>query len=399
MRRRGVPVLAVAHGGGFELESRGGARMSRLGSGWEVPLLMLITIVLLGFGLVSVYSASAVLAQTRGLPDYYFVVRQAAGGALGLVLLVLVAQIDYRHWRRLAWPLLLVTLVALLVLVLPGTSGIAPRVNGARRWLMLGPVTVQPSEFAKLALITWTAALAVKKHDRLHSLSRGLLPFLMVWGSVALLICIQPNLSTATLALLLAALVAFAGGARIGHFIVLGVIGVPLLWTQIEAAAYRLRRIVAFLEPTEDLAGAGYQINQALIAIGSGGVLGRGFGAGQQKFGFLPEPHNDFVFAIIGEEWGFLGVAVLILLLAGFALTGYRVARQAPDTFGALLAIGMTNLIAVQALLHICVNLALVPTTGVTLPFISYGRSSLLISLIAVGVLMSVARVGEERRT
>jgi len=365
-----------------------------LGIGWEGPALLVLTMLLLSFGLVMMYSASAVMAQTMGLADHHFVVRQAAGGAVGLVGLALVSRLDYRHLRRLAWPLLATAALLLLVVVLPGTDAIAPTVKGARRWLMIGPVAVQPSEFAKLAVIIWTAMLTVRKQDQLPSLSRGLAPFLVVWSAVVGLIILQPNFSTAVIVLLLALLVVFAGGARIGHFLVLGAVGLPVLWGQVEGAAYRMRRLVAFLDPSTDPAGLSYQINQALIAVGSGGLLGRGVGRGEQKFGFLPEPHNDFIFAMIGEEWGFVGLAALVVVYASFALIGYRIAKQAPDLFGSLLAVGLTNLIVVQALLHMAVNLALVPTTGVTLPFISYGRSSLLVCLAAVGVLISVARAG-----
>src|SRR5690554_1289316 len=208
-------------------------RRSRLGYGWEAPMLLLLTIVLLSFGLVMVYSASAVNAQSLGLADYHFVVRQALGGAAGMVLLVLLAEVDYHWWGRLAWPLVGATAFALLLLVLPGTQAIAPVVNGARRWLTLGPVTVQPSEFAKLVLIAWTAKLAVKKQDLLPSLSRGLMPFLVIWGLIALLVFLEPNLSSALLIVLLAALVVFAAGARIGHFLLLGLVGLPLLWSQV----------------------------------------------------------------------------------------------------------------------------------------------------------------------
>jgi cell division protein FtsW len=384
--------VAVAWGANPEAQ-----RASRLGHGWEGPVLLLLTILLLSFGLVMVYSASAVNAQALGLADYHFVVRQALGGAAGMVLLVVLAEVDYHWWDRLAWPLLGITVLALALLVVPGTQAIAPAANGARRWLTVGPVTVQPSEFAKLVLIAWTAKLAVKKQSLLPSLSRGLLPFLLIWGLVALLVLVEPNLSSALLIVMLAALVVFAAGARIGHFLLLGLIALPLLWGQIEAMQYRLRRVVAFVDPSHDPAGASYQITQSLIALGSGGLFGRGLGRGEQKFGFLPEPHNDFIFSMIGEEWGFLGTSAVLLAFAAFGLVGYRVARQAPDLFGFLLAIGMTNLIVVQALLHIAVATALVPTTGVTLPFISYGRSSLLVCLMAVGVLLSVARAGERK--
>jgi cell division protein FtsW len=354
-------------------------------------------VALLAAGLIAVYSASAVMAVADDLRDYHYVLRQATGAAAGLVLLALMARMDYRRLRFLAWPMVVVLGMVLLVMVLPGTESIAPTANGARRWLYLGPLGLQPSEFAKLALIIWTAALAVKKQELLPSLSRGLAPFLIVWCAIAGLVLLQPSMSAAALIVLLCALVVFAAGARIGHFILLGAVGLPLLWTQIDGVAYRMRRILAFMNPELDTAGLSYQINQALIAIGSGGLLGRGLGRGQQKFGFLPEPHNDFLYAMIGEEWGFVGAVAVLLAFTLFALIGFRIARDADDLFGFLLAIGVTNLIVVQALLHLAVNLALVPTTGVTLPFMSYGRSSLLVCLAGVGILISIARRREAR--
>lgn len=370
----------------------GGATRSRLGVGWEAPALLLITVALLSFGFVSVYSASAVNAVNQGNAHYYYVLQQMIGGALGLVGLAIMALVDYRRLRMFAWPLLFVVIAMLIVVVLPGLEGIAPRINGARRWLRVGPVQIQPSEFAKLVLIIWTAALAVKKQDKLSSLSRGLLPFLTIWGLVLLLIFLQPNLSTGVFVLFFSVLVIYAAGARIGHFILLALIGVPLLWKHVDGVAYALRRIVVWLDPSHDPTGIGWQINQAMIAVGSGGLTGRGFGHGMQKFGFLPEPHNDFILAMIGEEWGFVGVMAVIAAFSAFALIGYRIARQADDLFGFLLAIGITNLIAIQALLHVAVNLAVLPTTGVTLPFVSYGRSSLLVCLAAVGILVNIAR-------
>ncbi|HEV2132471.1 MAG TPA: putative peptidoglycan glycosyltransferase FtsW [Longimicrobiaceae bacterium] len=365
-------------------------------AGWEAGALAVLTLSMLAFGLMELYSASAFMAQAAGLPAHFYAVRQLVGAVAGVALALLLSRIDYRRLRELAWPLLLMVLLLLLVVIMPGTEAIAPRVNGARRWLQLG-ISIQPSEFAKLALIIWTAALAVKKQPRLHSLRKGLLPFLVVWLAVVVPVVLQPNLSAALLLVLLSALVLFAGGARIGHFILLGLVAVPVVWSQIEGAGYRLRRIVAFLDPTADPAGISYQIRQSLIAVGSGGVGGRGFGQSQQKFGFLPEPHNDFLFSMIAEEWGLLGVLFTVTLFTAFALVGYRIGRRAPDLFGYLLAVGMTNLIVVSALLHMGVALALLPTTGITLPFMSYGRSALLVSFAAVGILLSVARAGAAR--
>lgn len=365
---------------------------SLLGTGWEAPALLLITVALLSLGFVSVYSASAVNAMNRGIAHYYFVLQQMMGAALGLIILAISAQVDYRRLRMLAWPLLFVVVAMLVLVILPGTAEISPNINGARRWLRIGPVQIQPSEFAKLVLIVWTAALAVKKQEKLNSLTRGLLPFLSVWTAVVLLIFMQPNLSTGVFVLFFSVLVIYAAGARIGHFILLGLIGLPLLWKHVDGVKYAMDRIATWLDPTHDPAGIGWQINQAMIAVGSGGIWGRGFGHGMQKFGYLPESHNDFILAMIGEEWGLIGVSAVIVAFAAFALIGYRIARQADDLFGFLLAIGLTNLIAIQALLHVAVNLAVLPTTGVTLPFVSYGRSSLLVCLAAVGILVNIAR-------
>jgi cell division protein FtsW len=370
---------------------------SRLGKGWEGGAVLLITTMLVSVGMVMVYSASAVMAQAQGLPPHYFLLRQMSGALVGFVALIVAAQLDYRRLRSLAWPILGVSVLLLLVTVMPGTEALAPRSNGARRWLLLGPVGIQPSEVAKLAILIWTAHLAVKKQDRLRSLSQGLAPFLLVWGLVAGLIMLQPDYSTATLTIFMAVLVAYVGGARPAHFIALGLVTGPFLWHRMTSAGYRMDRIRAFMDPAADVSGLGYQINQSLIALGSGGIFGRGFGQGQQKFGFLPEPHNDFILAMIGEEWGFVGVAILTVLFVAFALVGYRVARGAADLFGSLLALGVTNLIVIQAFLHMAVNLALVPPTGLTLPFISYGRSSLIVSLAAAGILMSVARISDRR--
>lgn len=380
--------------GGSRVKSGAFPLAARSAERWEPGALMLIVLLLVSFGLVELYSASTFMALSEGRPPHFYALRQAMGLAPGVLICVLLARLDYRRLQRLAWPFLGVVFLMLLLVVLPGTEAIAPRVNGARRWLQIG-VTIQPSELAKLALIIWTAALTVKKQERLHSLRKGLLPFLIVWVVVLAPVIAQPNFSAALLLALLASLVLFAGGARIGHFILLGIVAVPLLWNQVAGASYRVKRIVAFLDPSADPA-AFYQSHQSLIAIGSGGITGRGLGEGQQKFGFLPEPHNDFLFSMIGEEWGFIGVAFTVLLFAAFAVAGYRIASRAPDLFGYLLGIGMTNLIVVSALLHMGIALALLPTTGVTLPFMSYGRSGLLVSFVAVGVLLSLARHCEE---
>ena len=361
-----------------------------LGRGWEPAVLMGVTLLLFAFGLVTLYSASQVLALRAGVPDYYYVLRQAMGGALGLGAMVVVSRVPYRWWQPLAWPLLGLTWILLMILIVPGTEGIAPRINGARRWLQVG-ITIQPSDLAKMALVIWTASLAVKKQPQFRSLKKGLLPFLVIWGAVLLPIAAEPDFSTACLIGLLVAMVVFVAGGRIGHFLFVGLLLLPFLWIQL-GAGFRLQRVLAFLNPGADPDGAGYQVTQSLVAIGSGGLTGVGFGEGRQKYGFLPEPHNDFIFAMIGEEWGLMGVLFIVSLYLTLILVGFRIARRAQDLFGELLAVGFTSLIALHAVLHMSVGLGLVPTTGLALPLISYGRSNLLVTLASVGILMAVAR-------
>lgn len=355
----------------------------------DAAVLLGLTVFLVLVGLLMVYSASSFLAQSRGLPDHYYLQRQAERALVGFVVLYVCARMDYRVWRKMAWPLLAASALALLVVVAPGTHAVAPVRNGARRWLELG-VTLQPSELAKLAAVIWTAALATKKGERIRSLRWGLVPTLLVLGALMFLILVEPDLSGAALLGLVAALTLFVAGARIGHFILLAMLALPILWDQIADVSYRLARVVAFLDGRADPAGAGYQLQQSLIAIGSGGPLGVGFGESVQKFHFLPEPHKDFVFAIVAEEWGFVGALVMIAALALVGHLGLRIARRAPDRFGFLLGAGLTMLLVCTAAIHLAVTMGVLPTAGGTLPFVSYGGSNLVVSLAAAGILLNI---------
>jgi cell division protein FtsW len=365
---------------------------SGLGRGWEATAVVLLTLLLLAFGLVTLYSASSVLALRQNLPDTYFVLRQAGGAAFGLVLMTVCAFLPYRLWARWAWPLLWGSVALLVLIVLPGTEAIAPEINGARRWLKVG-ITLQPSEFAKISIIVWTAAIAVKKARSEHfkSLTMGLGPFFFIWALLLVPIALEPDLSTAVLVGLLGVIVVFSAGARVAHFVFLGLLLVPLVQKQL-AVGFRADRMAAFMDPSSDPGGAGFQVRQSLVALGSGGLTGVGFGEGRQKFGFLPEAHNDFIFAMVGEEWGLLGVVFLVVLYLAIIMVGFRIAGRAQDLFGELLALGVSNLIAVQAVLHMAVGLGLAPATGLALPLVSYGRSNLVITLVALGILVSVAR-------
>ena len=368
-----------------------------LGRGWEPAVLMGVTLVLFTFGLLTLSSATTFLAHQAGAAAPHYVLQQALGGAMGLGALVVCSRIPLSWWRAMAWPILAGTLFLLMILILPGTESIAPRINGARRWLVLPMGQFQPSDLAKMAIVIWTAALAVKKQAQFKSLRKGLLPFLLVWGAVLLLIAAEPDFSTACLVGLLAGIVVFAAGGRIGHFVFLGLILLPVVVAKL-GQGFRLGRVMAFLDPSFDISGTGYQVQQSLVAIGSGGLTGVGFGEGRQKFGFLPEPHNDFIFAMIGEEWGFLGVLLVVSLFMTLIMVGFRIAQRAPDLFSELLAIGFTSLIALQAVLHMSVGLRLVPNTGLALPLISYGRTNLVVTMASIGILIAIARAQPDRR-
>ncbi len=357
---------------------------------WETRLLTVVTATMVVFGIANTYGALSL--QTASGDGAGFALRQLVGALLGLLGLSVVSRVDYHIWRSLAWPFLLATIGVLLILLLPGTERLAPEINGARRWLDIGPVNVQPSEVARLAVIIWCAALAAKKGAQVREFKKGVLPFLVGIGTVALLILGQPNLSMAILVTLLGLIVLFSAGAKIGHFILLGLAGLLLLFEKIQSAQYRLARWTTFLNPGEATEAAGMQIHQSLVGIGSGRVLGVGFGEGQQKL-FLPYAYSDFIFSTIGEEWGFLGVLLVVVLFGLFLWLGMRIARSAPDPFGQFLAVGITAMIGITAVMHMAVSLALMPTTGLTLPFMSYGRSSLIISLVATGILINIGRM------
>jgi cell division protein FtsW len=355
---------------------------------WEGRLLVVVAAVLTVFGLANLYGAMNV--RDAG---FLTVVKQlvvAVGGGLGLLWL---SRTDYRRLRRWAWPLLGLTLLLLVILVLPrGLTGtIAPEINGARRWIRLPGMSVQPGEMAKFVVVLWAAALAAKKGVQIRQFKKGMLPFLVVIGLVAGLILMQPNLSTAILVTMLGAVVLFTAGAKLGHFLLVGAVAVLLAAQLVLASGYQRARVDAFLDRgTRD---AAMQINQSVVAIGSGGPLGLGFGQGRAKLAHVPYAQSDFLFSSIGEEWGFLGILVVVTLFGLFGWIGYRLARSAPDPFGQFLAAGLTTAVCLTALLHMAVTLKLMPTTGLTLPFMSAGGWSLLMNLLATGVLVSIGRM------
>ena len=360
---------------------------------WETRLLGVVTLGLLVVGVASTYGASSLTTVNGKAVGMTFAFRQLSGAVVGGVLLLLLSRTDYSRWRRWAWPLMLTTLALLLIPLLPFTRSIAPVLNGARRWVNIGPINFQPSELARLAVVIWCAMLAAKKGEQVREFKKGVLPFIVVLGTVSLLILLEPNLSMATLVALLGGLVLFTAGAKLGHFVLLGVVGVLAVFHQIKDAQYRLARLLTFLNPGEGNLQAGFQIHQSLVGIGSGRLVGVGFGQGQQKLGYLPYAYSDFLFSTIGEEWGFLGVCVVVLAFAVFCWVGFRIAKTASDPFGQYLAAGLTATVGLTAFMHMAVSLGLMPTTGLTLPFMSYGRSSQIISLAGTGILINIGRM------
>lgn len=360
----------------------------------EGRLLVLVTLALLALGLGTVYSASAMVAQQSGQSGAAFFLKQLAGVAVGMVVFAIFAKIDAEQWYRWAWPVMILSIVLLIVVILPFTESIAPRVNGSRRFLV--GASLQPSELGKIAVIVWTAMLVVKKGDALQGLTKGLLPFLLVVGVLDILVALEPDLSVAMTYTLIMGIILFAGGVRIGHVVVLAIIAVPLLWSQFQRLNYALLRMMAFLDPGSAPPHVDYQLKQSLIAVGSGGLFGVGFGQGRQQYGFLPLAYDDFIAANIGEERGFVGLAFVILMFALYAVLGFRIARTARSKFLQLVAIGITTTVVLTAYLHIGVAIGLLPTTGLTLPFISYGRSNLVLSMLMTGILVNIGSTREK---
>ena len=358
----------------------------------EARGLVFVSAVLLAFGLAVLYSASAIVAMNEGKQSAFYLTRQLTGAAAGMIVFAIAAKIDAEKLREWAWPLMWFTIVTMAAaLVLP--ESIAPKVHGSRRFLFGS--SFQPSELGKLSVVVWVSMLLLKKGDQMRRLTKGTVPFLVVIGVLDVLAALEPDLSVAMLYTLLMAILLFAGGVRIGHFVALGIIATPLLWSKIEKVQYALLRMNSFLDPGSAPAAVSYQLRQSLVAVGSGGLVGRGFGEGFQQYGFLPFPYSDFIASNIGEEWGYVGIAGVTLLFAAYALFGVRIARQARSPFLQLVAIGLTFTTVITAYLHIGVVIGLLPTTGLTLPFVSYGRSNLVLTMLFTGILVNIGSTKE----
>ncbi len=354
-------------------------------------LIVLAVVALTAIGILMVYSSSAIRAYVLSQNTFAVVGPQLVWAVLGVIAMVVTMQIDYRYWRLASIPLYGAAIALLVLVLLPG---IGVRVGGSARWLQLGPLpAVHPAEFAKFALVVYLAHWLARRGPLVRGIRHGTLPFLLIVAPIVLLVLKEPDLGTTGVIALTAFILFFVAGANLWQFFLLVPASVAGGVLVILSNAYQLERIRAFLDPWSDPTGKGLQTIQGLLALGLGGFLGSGLGASRLASGlYLPNASNDFIFAIIGEEFGLLGGLVVIGLFALLAYQGFRVALAAPDTFGGLLAAGITAWITVQALINIGVVVALLPITGITLPFISAGGSSLTISLAAVGVLLSISR-------
>ena len=353
----------------------------------DKPLILaMMTLVAIGF--VMVYSTSYIMAMKRYGNEYFFVKKHLLFITLGFLLFFIAANIEYRLYQRWVYLIFSVSLVSLLMLTF--IHGISNEVSGARRWIKLGPLTLQPSEPAKLAVIVYMAYYLAAKKDKLKKFSIGIIPPMIMSGLIIALILKEPDFGTALSLGAIVVILMFIAGVRLRHLFSMLIAAIPFVYLLVTRVDYRMKRVLTFLDPWRDSGGAGFQLVQSLIAFGAGGICGVGLGEGKQKLFYLPEAHTDFILSVIGEELGLIGVSALIILYLIILISGIRISFKAPDLFGQYLAIGITLLIVLQASVNMAVVLALLPTKGLTLPFISYGGTSLVVNMIGMGILLNI---------
>lgn len=355
--------------------------------GYDVQLLFPV-LFLVGMGVVMVYSASSALALKKFGSDYFFLKKQAVFAIMGIVVLVICRHLPYRLYRQLSYPLLLLALVFLIAVLIPqfGLSA-----GGAARWLRIGRFTFQPSELARIALVIYLAYSLEKKGDQLKDFSVGFLPHVFILIIFSSLIFKQPDFGSVVILGTLTWLMLFIGGVRIRHLVATIVALLPIGIYLVMSAEYRWKRLLGFLDPWQYPSDEGYQIIHSLMAFGTGGIWGAGIGKGYQKLFYLPEPHTDFIFSVIGEELGLIGILIIIGLYAWILMRGIQIAKSTEDAFGSLLAVGLTIAMGLQVVVNMCVALGLLPTKGLTLPFLSYGGTSLVLNMASIGILMNIS--------
>lgn len=352
-------------------------------------ILLFVLLALLVFGLVMIASAGVAYSKTRFHDPYFFFKRQLLGMGVGVLLLCMAQKIPYQFWKKIS---LLFFLCSLVLLVLVFIPGIGTKIYGANRWLQFGPFSFQPSEMLKLSLIIYLAAWIEGRGEKIKDFFDGFIPFIAIVSIIGFLLIKQPDMGTLGVTILIALSVFFVSGSKLSHIILMGSAGLAAFFVLVKMESYRMNRLLAFIHPELDPQGVGYQVNQALLAIGSGGIFGLGLGNSLQKFNYLPEPVGDSIFAIIGEELGLVGAAIMVLLFVVIAMRGLRVARHAPDMFARLVAVGMVVWVFSQAFINIASISGLIPLTGIPLPFISYGGTSVVFLMIGMGILLNISR-------
>jgi cell division protein FtsW len=347
--------------------------------------------ILVGLGLILLSSASAVVSFQKYGTSYYYIVHQFLFGFLpGFAALLLCSSTDYKKWKQWAFPLLIISIALLAAVFLPG---IGMEYGGARRWIRLGAFSFQPSEIVKLTFVLYVAAwLSGKGEKNIKDFSYGFVPFITLVGIVSFLIVLQPDVGTMGVIIASVFTMYFLGGASISHVALAGVGGIGLMMILIKAAPYRMQRLTTFLNPDQDPLGIGYHINQALLAVGSGGLWGKGFGHSRQKFAYLPEVFGDSIFAVIAEELGFIFAVFFIAFILFWILRGLRIAQRMSDDFGMLVVVGIMSWIAFQTFINIGAMLSILPLTGIPLPFVSYGGTALIVEMAAIGIVINISR-------
>ena len=363
--------------------------MMRLRKGPPDLVIFLVVILLLSIGLVMVFSASSVTSYVRYNDSFYYLKKQLLWAVIGVMAMIAAMNIDYFRTKRYVGPALIVVIFLLVAVLIPG---IGKEIKGSSRWIGIGSLSLQPSELAKLAMVFFMARSLSINQDKIKSFLKGLSPHLVLLGVVSLLIMAQPDLGTTVVLAGTTYIMLLAAGADWKQMSYLALAGVVLVAVAIYFEPYRMRRFTAFLDPWQDPRDSGFQTVQSLLALGSGGLIGMGLGRSRQKFFYLPEQHTDFIYAILGEELGFLGAVLVLILFFLLAWRGFRTAISSQDSYGSLLAVGLTSMVILQAVVNIGVVTGSLPVTGITLPLISYGGSSLTFILIGIGILLNISR-------
>lgn len=357
--------------------------------------IFLVTFVLVCIGVVMIYSASAIYAYSNTGDSLYFLKRHILCLVIGYVMMFAAMSVDIRDLQRYAKPILGAAIVLLILVLIPH---IGKEISGAKRWFRLGPINFQPSEFAKIAIIIYMADVISRKGNRMKDFLHGYVPAMIVLGLIVGLVLLEPDLGTAVTISVITFAMLFVGGARGIHILFCFIASIPVLYALIFHSAYRMRRILAFMNPWADKRGVGFQIIQSFVALGSGGLFGVGLGQSRQKLFYLPASHTDFIFSIIGEELGFIGTASVVILFTVFVWQGMKIVFKTLGMFERMLSLGIVSLIAFEAIINIGVTAGALPTKGLPLPFISYGGSGLIFHLMSIGLLLNVAKVCENYR-